>query len=92
MNREKINVEYEDRKEKDRNGNLKDMRSYLDKISEIGIDLIKAKKQCRVDIHGIEVYFPYPPYTNQLVYMEKGIYILILLFIISNSNRSMSYR
>jgi hypothetical protein len=42
------------------------------KLYEIQIDAIKAKRQCKLIIESIEVYFPYPPYTNQLAYMEKG--------------------
>jgi hypothetical protein len=42
------------------------------KLYEIQIDAVKAKKQCKLIIEGVEVFFPYPPYTNQLAYMEKG--------------------
>lgn len=41
-------------------------------INEIKIDFLKKKKQTKITIHGIEVYFPYPPYECQLDYMTKG--------------------
>jgi hypothetical protein len=42
-------------------------------IKEIKIDELKKKKQTRIMIDGIEIYFPYPPYECQLNYMSKGI-------------------
>ena len=42
------------------------------KINEISIDAKKVKKQVRLEIQGIEVYFPYKPYKVQVDYMEKG--------------------
>jgi hypothetical protein len=68
--REKIAVDYEDRGDRDFGG--KKEKNYRESISEIAIDPIKAKRQCKLDINGIEVYFPYSPYPNQLAYMEKG--------------------
>lgn len=41
-------------------------------IHEIPIDPIKAKKQFRLVIKGIEIYFPHTPYDNQINYMTKG--------------------
>jgi hypothetical protein len=41
-------------------------------IYEIGIDPIKQKKQFRIEIKGIEIYFPHTPYENQINYMTKG--------------------
>jgi hypothetical protein len=41
-------------------------------IEEIQIDMIKAKKQFRLEINGIEIYFPYKPYHCQMSYMQKG--------------------
>ena len=52
-----------------------DLNFAYERINEIYIDLKKAKKQCRLEIQGIEVYFPYNPYKLQLEYMEKGIFI-----------------
>ena len=66
--RDRMLVEYEDDNHYNKN---KQFKNYFEKISEISIDQIKAKKQCKVEIAGIEVYFPYPPYMNQLTYMEK---------------------
>lgn len=45
-------------------------------IPEIQIDFIKAKRQCKLEIQGVEVYFPYTPYENQLNYMSKGKFII----------------
>ena len=42
-------------------------------IREIPIDFEKAQKQKKLNILGIEVYFPYEPYPNQKLYMEKVI-------------------
>jgi hypothetical protein len=70
--KEKMIVEYEDRKERDYGKKDKEGSYVKSTIQEIAIDPIKAKKQCKLDINGIEVYFPYPPYTNQLAYMQKG--------------------
>jgi len=42
-------------------------------LREIPIDLEKASKQTKLEILGIEVYFPYEPYPNQKTYMEKVI-------------------
>ena len=42
-------------------------------IREIPIDFEKAQKQTKLNILGIEVYFPYEPYPNQKLYMEKVI-------------------
>lgn len=41
-------------------------------INEIKIDPLKKKKQTKITIDGIEIYFPYPPYECQLNYMSKG--------------------
>ena len=40
---------------------------------EIPIDAEKASKQVKLNISGIDVYFPYEPYPNQKIYMEKVI-------------------
>jgi hypothetical protein len=42
-------------------------------IDDIPIDFVKARKQHKVIISGIEIYFPHPPYENQIKYMAKGI-------------------
>ena len=42
-------------------------------IREIPIDFEKAQKQTKLNLLGIEVYFPYEPYPNQKLYMEKVI-------------------
>jgi len=41
-------------------------------IQEIYIDIGKAGKQHRLEIKGIEIYFPHRPYENQINYMTKG--------------------
>ncbi len=67
--RNKMTVEYEEKS----GYNNKEAKNTKEKnIYEISIDAIKAKRQCKLIIEGIEVYFPYPPYSNQLAYMEKG--------------------
>ena len=53
----------EDKKEKDKD----------EEIREIQIDSKTANKQVKLNILGIEVYFPYKPYDNQIIYMEKVI-------------------
>jgi hypothetical protein len=60
--KEKLNIGYEEKE--------KDISKF--NIPEIFLDLIKAKKQCRLEIMGIEIYFPYTPYQVQLDYMAKG--------------------
>ena len=40
---------------------------------KIPIDIEKAKYQEKINILGIDVYFPYKPYPNQKLYMEKVI-------------------
>ena len=40
---------------------------------EIAIDIEKASKQTKLNLLGIDVYFPYEPYPNQKLYMEKVI-------------------
>ncbi len=40
---------------------------------EIPIDIEKASKQIKLNILGIDVFFPYEPYPNQKIYMEKVI-------------------
>lgn len=44
-------------------------------INEIRTNF-KNKKPTKVTIHGTEIYFPYPPYENQLNYMTKVIQAL----------------
>ena len=39
----------------------------------INIDLEKASKHTKLILSGIEVFFPYEPYPNQKIYMEKVI-------------------
>ena len=39
----------------------------------IDIDLEKASKHTKLILSGIEVFFPYEPYPNQKIYMEKVI-------------------
>jgi hypothetical protein len=41
-------------------------------MNEIKIDKSKIKNAHKLVINGIEVYFPYKPYQNQILYMEKG--------------------
>ena len=43
------------------------------KIREIQIDQKMAFRQKKLNILGIEVYFPYEPYENQVLYMKKVI-------------------
>ena len=42
-------------------------------IREIQIDSKLASKQVKLNILGIEIYFPYEPYENQILYMKKVI-------------------
>ena len=42
-------------------------------IREITIDYEKAKSQKILNIAGVEIIFPYEPYTCQLEYMKKSI-------------------
>ena len=42
-------------------------------LRPIPIDSEKALKQKKLNILGIDVYFPYEPYQNQKIYMEKVI-------------------
>ena len=42
-------------------------------LRPIQIDIEKASKQTKLTISGIEVFFPYEPYPNQKIYMEKVI-------------------
>ena len=42
-------------------------------IREIQIDSKLVSKQVKLDILGIEIYFPYEPYENQKLYMKKVI-------------------
>ena len=58
-------------------------------INEIKIDFLKKKKQTKIIINGIEVYFPYPPYECQLNYMTKG-KILCNLVIEALNNKSIA--
>jgi hypothetical protein len=62
----KMMIEYEGGKEK-QNSNVEK------KIYEIPIDHIKAKRQHKIEINGIEIYFPHVPYQSQITYMSKGI-------------------
>ncbi len=69
-NSKKMNINYEN---EDETFNQEDNINYTrERINEISIDMKKAKKQCRLDIQGVEVYFPYNPYKVQIEYMEKG--------------------
>ena len=43
------------------------------KIREIQIDSRLKSKQVKLNILGIEIYFPYEPYENQIIYMQKVI-------------------
>ena len=45
-------------------------------IRPIQIDLKMASKQKKLNILGIEVFFPYEPYENQILYMKKVIQTL----------------
>ena len=42
-------------------------------IREIQINSREASKQIKLNILGIEVFFPYEPYENQILYMKKVI-------------------
>jgi hypothetical protein len=58
----KIRPEYEDEKKDNKEKH----------INEILIDKSKMTKQKCLTIEGIEVFFPYHPYENQILYMTKG--------------------
>ena len=72
-NSKKMTIKYENEDESYVQENELDYTNV--RINEISIDMKKAKKQCRLEIQGVEVYFPYNPYKVQLEYMEKGIVI-----------------
>jgi hypothetical protein len=38
----------------------------------IYIDETKSSKQFLLNIEGLDIYFPYPPYDCQITYMTKG--------------------
>jgi len=42
----------------------------------IEIDYEKAKSQSKIIIEGVEIYFPYNPYPEQIDYMKKVILTL----------------
>ena len=48
-------------------------------IREIPIDNKLASQQTKLTIQGIDIYFPYEPYSNQKLYMEKVIEVRIFL-------------
>ena len=50
--------------------------SELVKSFDITIDEEEAKKQYKIIIDGIEIYFPYPPYQPQIEYMKNIIQTL----------------
>lgn len=59
------------------NINLPKKRELLDFPDlKIHINEQKLKQQHKLMIQNIEVYFPYEPYPNQLIYMEKMIQTL----------------
>jgi hypothetical protein len=59
----KIRPEYED-----------DKKDFKDKnINEIIIDIKKISTQTSITLEGIQIYFPYNPYEEQIIYMSKGI-------------------
>ena len=71
---EENNIDNEDNK----NLSLKDLNTKEEEIKEQEIRLIQidsnlASKQVKLDILGIEIYFPYEPYENQKLYMKKVI-------------------
>lgn len=47
-------------------------RNEDNKIYPIQIDQIKARKQFKLEISGIEIFFPHKPYQCQIDYMVKG--------------------
>ena len=53
--------------------NTKEEEIKEQEIREIQIDSKLASKQVKLDILGIEIYFPYEPYENQKLYMKKVI-------------------
>ena len=44
-----------------------------EKIRKIEIDSYLSEKQYKIIISGLEIFFPYKPYANQIKYMEKVI-------------------
>lgn len=51
-----------------------------ERTDEIKIDQKKASKHYKININGIDIYFPYVPYENQRIYMEKGKTLLVIFF------------
>ena len=66
-----MNSESEEENEKD-NINTGE-KEEKEKIRQINIDYKMASKQKKLNILGIEIYFPYEPYENQILYMKKVI-------------------
>ena len=63
-----MNSSSEEENEKDRNNSEEKT-----KIRKINIDYKMAQNQIKLNILGIEIYFPYEPYENQILYMKKVI-------------------
>ena len=66
-----MNSESEEENEKD-NINTGE-KEEKEKIRQINIDYKMASKQKKLNILGIEIYFPYEPYENQILYIKKVI-------------------
>jgi hypothetical protein len=58
----KIRPEYEDDKKEFKEKN----------ITEITVDKNKILTQTSITVEGIEIFFPYNPYEEQILYMSKG--------------------
>ena len=59
----KLSSDEEDSNEQDKNEIIRDIQ----------IDYKMAAKQVKLNILGIEIFFPYKPYDNQILYMKKMI-------------------
>ena len=55
----------------DENTNNSEGKKEKEQIRDIQIDRKMALKQVKLNILGIEIFFPYEPYQNQILYMTK---------------------
>src|SRR4051812_47690420 len=70
----KVKPEYEED-----SGNDGKARRKKQDFAEIKLDKAEIRKNVKLTILGIEVYFPYQPYPNQIAYMQKGKQYFILV-------------
>ena len=59
--------------EEEKDNSNSEEKEEKEKIRPINIDYKMASRQKKLNILGIEIYFPYEPYENQILYMKKVI-------------------